>query len=340
MKDPVRSVILDANVLAAHFCPCSTDSAQLRDRSRALVTAGADPNWPSLRLYTPGICIAEVLAVLDRYNLCTWHGPLKRDPTKKLTLREYRDARQHLVETVRSRAIEQLEHEPTHVLLAGMVSPVNNAYQFRRNRTSGSSQVKPPMSAADCVIAAMAILQGARVGQENVVLATADQRLADVMVKCRSLRKRRAGQLGLDLAAKSAGLTWNPRLYPYTVNLRTAKTAELRRAFLGWPLPQGPFRARTPTQLSSAECRGLERAWREVSRDYSVRDPDRLPYGDAIDDLRTRFAADTGISLSNGQVFATLLRWRKAKAWPSGHTGARATRQEAPLLQRETRRGE
>lgn len=48
-----------------------------------------------------------------------------------------RRARDTLTEAVRSRTIEQLEHEPGHVLLAGLVSPVNHHYQIRRKGRKG-----------------------------------------------------------------------------------------------------------------------------------------------------------------------------------------------------------
>ena len=214
---------------------------------------------------------------------------------------------------VRSRTIEQLEHEPGHVLLAGLVSPVNQHYQIRRKGGKGgggNARVKPPMGATDCLIAGMTLVS--RMGRDAVVLATADQRLAVVLQKAERIKQDRAEELGLVEVAKQAGLAWGPKLYPCVVNLHKATPRELRSAFGGWPLPTSPVVTKRRAALTPQEATALEDVWVAVASDYEISDPERLAYSPMLDDLKTRFAVASGVCLPNEDIFRFLLQRRKA----------------------------
>jgi hypothetical protein len=313
MQDPVRHVVVDANTLGAFLYANSTGSANLQQRSQVLLGAAIQGQWPGIKLYTPAICIAEALGVLDKYHFCTWHGPAKNDPSKRLSAMAYEAARDLLIGAVRSRTIEQLEHEPGHVLLAGLVSPVNQNYQIRRKDRRGSKAgVKPPMGATDCLIAGMTIHLVSRMGREAVVLATADQRLADVLKKAERIKQVRAVELGLVEVANQAGLTWGSKLYPSVVNLHKATPRQLRDAFGGWPLPTTPVVTKRRGTLTPQEATTLEDTWVEVAGEYGITDPERLAYSLTLDDLKTRFAVAARVCLSNEDIFRFLLQRRKA----------------------------
>lgn len=315
MSDPVQHVVVDANTLSAFLHPQSTNSVPLQDASRILLGAVLHGNWPGIRLYSPAICIAEALAVLDKYRFCTWHGPVKSDPSKRLSAADYTQARDSLTNAVRSRRIEQLEHEPNHVLLAGLVSPVNNMYQIRRRRRnspSGNARVKSPMGATDCLIAGMTVHLVSRMGRDAVVLATGDQRLCDVVAKAGRVKVRQAERLGLITIAQEAGLIWRPHLYPRVVNLHRSTLAALRSTFGGWPLPTVVLTFKRRQDLTSQEATTLMATWVTVASEYAVSDPDNLPYSPLLDDLKTRFAVASGVYLSNECVFRHLLQRRKA----------------------------
>jgi hypothetical protein len=313
MQDPVRHVVVDANTLGAFLYINSTGSANLQQRSQILIGAAVQGRWPGIKLYTPAICIAEALGVLDKYRFCTWHGPAKTDSTKRLSESAYETARDLLIGAVRNRTIEQLEHEPGHVLLAGLVSPVNQNYQIRRKDRKGSNAgVKPPMSATDCLIAGMTIHLVSRMGRGAAVLATADQRLADVLKKAERIKQDRAEELGLVEVAKQAGLAWAAKLYPSVVNLHKAMPRELRDAFGGWPLPTNPVVTKCRGALTPQEATALEDTWVNVAADYGITDPERLAYSRMLDDLKTRFAVTSGVCLPNEDIFRFLLQRRKA----------------------------
>lgn len=313
MQDPVRHVVVDANTLGAFLYANSTGSDDLQQRSQTLIGAALHARWPGIKLYTPAICIAEALGVLDKYRFCTWHGPAKNDRTKRLSASDYETARDLFAGAVRSRMIEQLEHEPAHVLLAGLVSPVNQHYQIRRKGSKGGKAgVKPPMGATDCLIAGMTIHLVSRMGRDAVVLATADQRLADVLQRAEKIKPARAEQLGLVEVAKQAGVVWGPKLYPSVVNLHKATPRQLRDAFGGWPLPINPVVTKRRAALTPQEATTLEDTWVEVAGEYRITDPERLAYSPMLDDLKARFAVAAGVCLSCEDIFRFLLQRRKA----------------------------
>lgn len=68
MQDPVRHVVVDANTLGAFLYANSTGSVNLQQRSQILIGSALNGGWPGIKLYTPAICIAEALGVLDKYH--------------------------------------------------------------------------------------------------------------------------------------------------------------------------------------------------------------------------------------------------------------------------------
>ena len=316
MQDPSRHVVIDANVLSAGLLPQSTKNEQVRDRARDLLDAVTQARWPSLVLYTPGICVAEVRGTFDKYRYCTWQGDVKHDPTKKISNDEYAAAEERLQEVEESVAFHRVNHDPKHVLAARLVSPINAHFQDcaqGRNRHARQRL----MSATDCVIAGMAIILQLQLGPDSVVLATADHRLADVISKAKTLTRGEADKLGLDFAAVSMGVErWSQDVYPNCVNLIDAKENDLRCAFLGWPLPVKALSEKTARQLKRAERDHLARLWRSVKKEHKLGGEDRLPYSFALDDLRTRFACEAGLYVRNDQIYHVLQNRRKASAQP------------------------
>lgn len=340
MQDPVRYVVVDANVLSAALLPKSTGSRQLAKRARILLQAVTKARWPSLVLYTPAICVVEALATFDKYRYCTWHGDLKRKPERQITDRRYRSAQKNLKDALESLRLHRIQHDPRHALAAGLVSPIN---AFFEHCGAGDGAQDParrrPMSATDCLIAGTAILLHHQHGPGRVVLATGDKRLSDVMRKAKNITPREAGELGLQFAACRIGLKdgWSTNVYPECVNLIQAEEAELRRAFFGWPLPKRP--CPPARQLTPDQREKLIQLWRHVKRDHDLGGEDSLPYTRALDDLRTRFAVQCECYLSNAQIYKTLQDLRKAGKRPGqGKAGAHASSQETNLFE-QARRG-
>jgi hypothetical protein len=318
MSDATRHLIVDKNLLIYYLHPTSADTKTVRERCRVLFKAAINARWPGLRLHVPAISVAEAIGVLDKYRHCTWAGPVKQNAALRLNANQYKQARDELKTAIRQHLIEQIDHEPTHVSLAELISPINQKYQFRRRRKS-QNRVKKPMGGADCMIAGMAVLLHRRLGSSQVALATADQRLADVVTKGRDLTERQAEQLGIKSAAEDLGIPWSSGVFPDVINLRDCPVNDLRHIFHGWPLPTSPCIAKTRQELTTDERDQLVAVWRRVARRHSMSNPDNLPHTPVVSELRTEFAADSGVLLSSHDVFHALVAMRKAGDLPRGH---------------------
>ncbi len=257
--------------------------------------------------------------MLDKYRFCTWHGPLRSNPSGKLSSAEYSKARDSMANAVKNRLIERLSHDHEHVLFSGLVSPINNSHQIRRkNRGAmkGNDRIKPPMGAADCLIAGLTVHLVSQLGLKSVLLVTADQRLADVINRAKRLNPSTAERLGLMDVAKQVGLDWSPKLYPHCVNLNKATDAELQTVFGGWPLPNEAFIEKTREQLTELEKEILVKIWLEVGKQQGMSNPDRLPYSLALEQIRVSFALRAKVYMPSDDVFWILVNCRKAGKLP------------------------
>jgi hypothetical protein len=332
MQDPVRHVVIDANVLSAALLAQSTESEGVRGRAGALLDAVVKARWPGLVLYTPGICVAEVRAIFDKYRYCTWYGEPKTESARRINNDEYWSAQERLQDVEESVGFHRVDHDPAHVLAAGLVSPINAFFQ-----DCGQGDARPvarqPMSATDCVIAGMAIALQRQLGADAVVLATADQRLSEVIGKAKRLTGEDAEQLGLDHVAVHLRFgRWHTDIYPRCVNLIHAHDTELREALLGWPLPTAPLSERTASNLSRSEKAQLAQLWRQVQKEHKLGGEDSLPYSAALDDLRARFACESGSYLANDQIYRVLQNMRKASEMPPEDEGDTGEAGDEPTL--------
>ncbi len=325
MNDAQVHVVVDTNILAAGFCPITHKDDTVKKRSQILIKSICETNWPNIRLYAPGICIAEALGVIDKYKYCTWSGELKADPSKQLSDSDYQSVLSKLNDSVKIRKIVQIEHEPDHVLFSNLISPVNAFFPL---------ESQGPMGATDCVIGAFAILMKTRLSCNRVILVTADSRLASVINKCRSLTKAEAESLKLIETSRVCGIEWSQEIYPHCINLKDISEGELVKYFLGWPLPTCQFNFRPYDDLLPEEAMSLCQIWRAISREYSGlnNNPDNLPYTLALDDLRTRLAVKSNILMSNEDIFHRIVNWRKSGAWPDGGQSQTDEQNDTPLL--------
>jgi len=307
---PVRHIVLDTNSLSAGLVPHSVHSQRLRQRAAQLVRCRLLAGWESLRLYAPGICVAEILTLLDKYRFCTWFGPVKKDPRRRLNARAYRTVRSAFLRCLHDRRIEQIDLDHKQIELVELISPLNQRYQFRRRRAT--KNIPGPMSTGDCLVAAGAMQLNQRLGDDSVVVVTDDRRLADVLTIARGLSLLQVGRVGLREGLTRLGLTLDS-LFPRVVHLRTATKRELRAAFLGWPLPQQELGLLLPNEQAPEDTvRFLIKLWLDVEAEYEV-SIDNLPYTRAIDDLRTRVATQTNLELTSQELYHLLLTWRKAR---------------------------
>jgi hypothetical protein len=75
-------------------------------------------------------------------------------------------------------------------------------------------------------------------GPENVVLLTADDRVANIVGRCQhGIAPNTVRKLKLKIAQEVTGRTFSPALFPRSLNLKTATRTELKQVFGAWPLP-------------------------------------------------------------------------------------------------------
>jgi hypothetical protein len=178
----------------------------------------------------PNFCIAEVFAVFEKYRWGrTWNSHVKI----ALTPREYRRARKEFQAGIHNAAkILQVDLDRYHILCVDLVSPINNAYKIKRNRTS-----KRPVSPAktyDMLVLAMGVWLKHQFGSDHFTIVTADERLALVTERAKSSKLNKTIRAHLGAVAKEIGLTYGSDLYPKVINLTRAKKDALEKRFPHW----------------------------------------------------------------------------------------------------------
>ena len=123
-----------------------------------------------------------------------------------------------------------------HVLGINLVAPVDHYFRFYR----GKKRNVVPMGTFDHLIISMGIHLAHIHGRDNVIVVSTDDRLLNILGKCRTtIPTPTIKRLKLDKAEKLTGRIFHPDTFPDGVNLKTATSLQLKRAFGVWPLPVG-----------------------------------------------------------------------------------------------------
>lgn len=227
--------LLDANITAAYYLARSMRSANVVERIRVIVdsvrTKGSDHF-----LYIPNICIAETFSVLMKYAFGKWNWQVKRAGPGTIDKRVYRRLiRQFQHDIHNGRVLYQYELSRYHILAQDLVAPIDHYYQHTRG-----PKRHVPMGTFDHLYIAMGIHLAHIHGPDNVVLLTADDRIADIVGKChKGIPANVVRKLKLEIAEDVTGRKFGPKLFPRCLNLKTATRAQLVEVFGGWPLPLG-----------------------------------------------------------------------------------------------------
>jgi hypothetical protein len=74
-------------------------------------------------------------------------------------------------------------------------------------------------------------------GNNNVAVVSADDRLTDILDKCREgLPLKTIRKLRLDIAEEVTGKPFSPTIFPMSLNLKAASNAQLTAVLGSWPL--------------------------------------------------------------------------------------------------------
>jgi hypothetical protein len=234
-------VLLDANVTAAYYLRRSTTSTRVANRIEIIfdsVRSGERKHF----FYLPNFCVAEVFSVFMKYCFGSWNRHVKGET---IDTRHYnRIVKQFESDIHNGKFIYHYELARYHVLGINLVAPVDHYFRISRDRRGKDGKVRKrpvnPMSTLDHLIISMGIHLGHIHGVENVAIVSADDRLTNILAKCKTkIPPATIRMLKLDKCGELTGREFKPDIFPKHVNLRTASESNLRAVLGEWPLPVG-----------------------------------------------------------------------------------------------------
>lgn len=239
-------LLLDANVTAAYYLPRSTKSVKVRERIENIfdsVRSGQTDHF----FYLPNFCVAEVFSVFMKYSFGRWNQHVKATGT--IDTRHYnRIVKQFQRDIHNGRFIYHYELSRYHVLGINLVAPVDHYFQISRARMKrrkgkkiSGKRVGPsvtPMGTLDHLIISMGLHVAHIHGRDNVAILSSDDRLTDILAKCKSgIPASTVRKLKLGEAEELTGIAFEPESFPKHANLKDATNNELQTLFGLWPLP-------------------------------------------------------------------------------------------------------
>ena len=239
--------LFDTSVIVPYFLPKAHKNSEVHARAAALiesVRSGITNHF----LYIPNFCIAEVFSTFAKYAYGDWNKQIK---SGTIHGKVHNSLRKQFQSDIHNAALfYHYELARYHVLAINLVAPVDHYFKLTR----GTSKTVAPAGAFDQLIVAMGIHLTKIHGAGNVVVITADNRLAKLIKKCRSNisdSARRAMQL--EKAEKLVGIPFQADSFPLVLNLDTVKGKTLSDVFGQWPPPVAE-RYRRPYHLKGAKA--------------------------------------------------------------------------------------
>jgi len=224
--------LFDSSVIAAYYCPSTTRSKKLVKRARNLiesVRSGESKHF----FYIPNFCIAETFSVFMKYAYSNWNRSRNSGSLHGKTHNMIRAQFQNDIHN--AHLFYHYELNRYHILAINLVAPIDHHYKlYRKKKKRGQN----PAGTFDQLIIAMGLHLVKIHGRNNVVIITADDRLARIVDKCRlpipiSARNR----LKLKDAAILTGIPFKPESFPLVMNMAKITKTKLKETFGAWPLP-------------------------------------------------------------------------------------------------------
>lgn len=235
MTNSRKFILLDTNVVAAYYLPRCMPSKIAADRIKTIFDAKRSGK-EDIFLFLPNFCVAEVFSVFMKHSFGHWN----RRHVKKGTIdtRVYNSLVKQFENDIHNgEFIYHYELSRYHVLGINLVAPVD--HYFRINKVKKRPMVAP-MGTFDHLIISMGVHLAKIHGQENVAIVSADDRLTNILAKCRSdIPEATKKKLKLDKCEKLTGYKFEPSTFPVGLNLKTATNKQLAGFFGSWPLEVG-----------------------------------------------------------------------------------------------------
>ena len=230
-RTPRKYCLFDANVLIAYFLSHAHRSAKVHERAATIIESvrsrGSDHFF-----YIPNFCIAEVFSSFAKHAYGDWNKQVR---SGTIDGRIHASVRKQFQADIHNAALfYHYELSRYHVLTVNLVAPVDHYFKLARGNTRKVS----PSGAFDQLIAAMGIHLTRIHGADNVVVVTADNRLAKLIRKCRSPISATARKtMKIADAERFVGIPFVADSFPLVLDLATAKDKDLQAVFGEWPLP-------------------------------------------------------------------------------------------------------
>jgi|SaaInlStandDraft_4_1057021.scaffolds.fasta_scaffold17968_3 hypothetical protein len=224
--------LIDANIAAGYYLPRSLNSKKARESIRLILNYVRTHPGEHF-IYVPNICIAETFSVFMKHNFGQWNSHVKKKGT--IDTRVYKSiTRQFKKDIHNGQFMYHYELSRYHILGINLVAPIDHYYKISR----GKKRVNP-MGTFDHLIISMGIHLAHIHGRDNVCILSCDDRLIDILSKCKShIPWNIVKKLGLNSAHELTGRRFGPKLFPKHLNLKGATKTEYERIFHTWPLPE------------------------------------------------------------------------------------------------------
>jgi hypothetical protein len=223
--------LFDTSVLVPYFLPHSHKEAKVHERAVAIIESVRSKASEHF-FYIPNFCIAEVFSTFAKHAYGDWN---KQVSSGTIDGRVHASLRKQFQDDIHNAALfYHYELSRYHVLTVNIVAPVDHYFKLGR----GDGRRIVPSGTFDQLIAAMGIHLTKIHGAGNVVVVTADNRLAKLIRKCRSPISATARKtMKIADAERFVGIPFQADSFPLVLDLATAKDRDLQAVFGEWPLP-------------------------------------------------------------------------------------------------------
>ncbi|MFN3152903.1 hypothetical protein [Bremerella sp.] len=255
-----------------------------------------------VRLLTPEICVSEAQTVLSKHANRKWKGTTKSSDPQAIHRKSYKSIVKKMRADLHGGSIvESIPLARYHVLAKHLITPVDHNLHLKQR--DGKKPVKE-MGGTDQLICGMAIWLTRLLGQERLVVFTADYRMHKVLEKARKITGKQAEAWGIvEVARESIGFDWKMEYFPQHIYLPQATDNQLRGVFGTWPLPT---KSKTPLKSSRDINTNEIEQLLELYKNMGI-GRDRLPYSKQLKQLTKQFNTSTGHSLSEAEVWKHLI---------------------------------
>ncbi len=289
-----KFVLLDANLIAGYYLPESLDWKRSRERIKNLFESVMNNSNNDIMLYTPSVCIPEVMSVFSTYRWATWSRKVQKKFPKGISAKRYAGISEKLQGDIQNNfPLRVVPLKDSHLVNAQFIQRIDAYFEHYR----GKRKNKKMMSAVDHIIISMAIELSEIHSRGKFILLTADKRMADITNRAIAMKNSTKKKLGIKM---------HKYAFPKVCHLSKISVKELQSFFGCWPLPNKAFSGKPLLQFNAEDGKVLSiiRQRLNVTRD-------KLPYTKEFEILIQEFQKYKGQKVDRNAAWLALLRHEK-----------------------------